>query len=479
MAGDGQSVERLREYLRTLKPQALAMLVAELERGLLRGDDTAGSELILQELRHAIRAAAQPVPRFGDAPRMFFLPLEPFLIDSRPDHKRMGRIARASLEPIWEWIVRDLMPAEAKALTEDVNRALQAGDRTKAEQVVRALHDRAIQRIRAAVAPVDLDEKARRKLTVQVSTPRALEDVTTLLRILEFRDVLAEWGRRLPSSIRVFERDQVDQAKALIDTATVSKSSDAAALQKSDIYLYGLVVVMGRLSAPWQLIRIATRAAESDATARVAETPYAAAVNLVLGEIENTVSELRTELKAGRPVAAMLKEIHDAARGLRTEMDLSYDSPWSRQLAAIRSDVSDLLRGEIESTPGRVRRLLRPRPVKEIAPGSVLDSVDVNEVESRVEFVGVCRNYAGELAISEVTLRTYSDLAQYLETGTRILLDALRHAVDADRPFRQSQVDAAIRFCRAVFGAEYAGLLAKAAEVAVQAGAVEKKQARV
>jgi hypothetical protein len=454
------------------------MLVAEVERGLLRGDDTAGSELILQELRHAMRAAAQPMPRFGDAARMFFVPHEPFLIDSRPDHKRMGRIARGSLEPIWEWIVRDLMPAEAKALTEDVNRALQAGDRTKAEQVVRALHDRAIQRIRAAVAGVDADEKARRKLAVQVGTPRALEDVTTLLRILEIRDVLADWGRRLPSSFRVFEREQADQAKALIDSATVSKSGEATAPQKSDVYLYGLVVVMGRLSAPWQLIRIATRAAESDVTARVAETPYAAAVNLVLGEIENTVSELRAELKAGRPVAAMLKEIHDAARGLRTEMDLSFDSPWSRQLAAIRSDVSDLLRGEIETTPGRVRRLLRPRPVKEIVPGSVLDSVDVSEAESRVEFVGVCRNFASELAISEVTLRTYSDLAQYLETGTRILLDALRHAGDADRPFRQSQVDAAIRFCRAVFGAEYAGLLAKAAEVAVQAGTVEKRPAR-
>src|SRR3974390_3240244 len=125
MAGDGQSVERLRGDLRTLKPQALAMLVAELERGLLRGDDTAGSELILQELRHAMRAAAQPMPRFGDAARMFFLPLEPFLIDARPDHKRIGRIARASLEPIWEWIVRDLMPAEEKALAEDVHAALQ------------------------------------------------------------------------------------------------------------------------------------------------------------------------------------------------------------------------------------------------------------------------------------------------------------------------------------------------------------------
>ena len=455
------------------------MLIAELERGLLRGEDAASSALVLQELRRAIRAETQAVPRIGDAARMFFAPLEPFLIDGRPDHKRLGRLARASLEPVWQWIGRDLMPAETKALTEDINRALLANDRVKAEHVVRALQGCAILRIKAAIAAVDFDEKAKRKLGVQVGTPRALEDITTLLQIFEIRDAVAEWVRRLPSQIRAFEREQIDQAKALIDAVTAAKQSETGTARKSDIYLYGLVVVMSRLAAPWQLIRLATRAADSDVTARIAETPYAVAVTIVLSEVENTLSDLRSELKAGRPVASMLKDIHDAARGLRTEMDLSFDSAWSRQLAAIRGDVSDLLKAEIETTPGRVRRLLRPRPDKEIAPGSALDSVDVSEVEARVEFVGVCRNYAGELAASEVTLRTYSELQHYLETGTKVLLDSLRSAGDSDRPFRQSQVDAAIRFCRTVFGSEYAGLLAKAAEVAAQSGIVERKPARV
>ena len=88
----------------------------------------------------------------------------------------------------------------------------------------------------------------------------------------------------------------------------------------------------------------------------------------------------------------------------------------------------------------------------------------------RVEFVGACRQYASELAVNEVTTRAHSELTLQLETGTKVLLDSLRHAGDGDRPFRQSQVDAAIRFCRTVFGSEYASLLAKAAEVAVQTG---------
>ena len=67
-----------------------------------------------------------------------------------------------------------------------------------------------------------------------------------------------------------------------------------------------------------------------------------------------------------------------------------------------------------------------------------------------------------------MTVRSYTELQNYLESGTKILLDALRQASDADRPFRQSQMDAAIRFCRTMFGADYAGLLAKAAEIAVR-----------
>ena len=87
MTSDGQAVERLRDYLRTLRPEARAMLVVELERGLLRGEESAGSDLILQELRRTIRAAGQPVTRIGNAARLFFAPVEPFLIDDAADHK--------------------------------------------------------------------------------------------------------------------------------------------------------------------------------------------------------------------------------------------------------------------------------------------------------------------------------------------------------------------------------------------------------
>jgi hypothetical protein len=235
-----------------------------------------------------------------------------------------------------------------------------------------------------------------------------------------------------------------------------------------DLLPYALVLVLTRLTSPWQVIRLAITAAQSDHDTRVANTNFAPAVGHALADTERMVGELRDDLKRGAATAgiAQLKSIHDAVRGLRSELDLAPDSAWGRQLAAIRGEVSNLLKTELESLPGRLRRLLRPRAARDIARGSALDDSDVADAEAQIEILAACRNLASELAVTEMTLRMYHEVEQYLDTGKQGLLEALRNAGDADRTFRQSQVDAAVRFGGKVFGKDYATLLTKAAEVA-------------
>ena len=81
--------------------------------------------------------------------------------------------------------------------------------------------------------------------------------------------------------------------------------------------------------------------------------------------------------------------------------------------------MSNALKSEIESVPGRVRRLLRQRPDKDIIAGAKLDRAEIDETAALIDFVAACRNYAGELAINEVTLRAHSDLQHYVEVGDR------------------------------------------------------------
>jgi hypothetical protein len=481
MAIDGQTAEKLRGFLRELTPRARAMLLAELERG---GAPLPGSDIIIRELRNAERPADAPsarpaapaalVPTPDPAPaaptpsdldaqaaRMFFAFLEPFFVDDAPEYVHHGRLARASAEPIWQWICRDLVPADAKTYAENATKLLGAGQATNAFQ------ERVAQAIDQALAATARDDKARRQLAHQIGTPRALDDARYLGTILRSRDVLAVLAGKIPPKIRNLTDEQIGSVIGFLDST---------AGRQREVYIMALVLVLGRLAAPWQLIRIAIKAADSDFPNRIAETPYAPAVTIVLAELERLVRVLDANLRRGQAMEqpTLLKDIHDAARGLRTEIDFSADSTWARSLAAIRGQLAVALRPEIESVPGRVRRMLRLRASKDIVPGSALDASDVAETEALLGFVGQCRNYANELAINEMTNRAFSEVQNYLETHTDQLLDGLRMAGKVDRSYRQSQFDAAVRFCGKVFGAEYAETLVKAAEVAL---ASERKAA--
>ena len=96
---DGQHPpERLRRYLKDLNPEARASLLADLEAGALRRDQLPEADLILGELRRM-----HTVPREHPSPQqLLFAPLTPFVIDDNPARKHPGRIARGSLEWIWQ-----------------------------------------------------------------------------------------------------------------------------------------------------------------------------------------------------------------------------------------------------------------------------------------------------------------------------------------------------------------------------------------
>ena len=142
-----------------------------------------------------------------------------------------------------------------------------------------------------------------------------------------------------------------------------------------------LTMIMQRLTAPWQIIRIAIKMAASDDELRVAGTPYGIAVTIALHDLFCLATGLRLDIRRGHfaNVPENLKALHDGVRGLRTELDLRNDSTWGKQLASIRADISNTLQSEIESVPGRVRRILRQRPDKDIPAGARVDIAEVQE----------------------------------------------------------------------------------------------------
>jgi hypothetical protein len=469
MAAGGLSVERLQEHLQQLSPAARALLVTRLEDAARRGERIPGGEALLHELRGVLRESREPGARRDHVARHFFQAVELFLIDDSA-HKRQGRIARASLESLWRWICRDLVPQEAATYSAELGRALTAADSGASQHLTDVFQSLVAERIRSKLDSVQDDHKARRRLIGQIGTLDALDDVRDLRTVLSGRATFALIGTQLPARIRNLADAQLVDVKALLDSPLGGRG---------ELLPQALILVMSRLAAPWQLIRLGVKAAASDDVSRIAKTPYGAAITITLAEIDRMVFELQTRLRRGAGPAAnsLLYSIHDGIRGMRTELDFPPDSPCGQGLAAIRAQISEVLEAPIESAPARVRSLLRPPPTREIAPNAVLDAGEITETEALLEFLAICRNHASDLAISEMTVRTCNQVQQYLDTATPVLLEALRGAGAAERPFRQSQLDAAMRFSAKVFGKEYAVLLAKAAGVA--ANSERKAAARV
>jgi hypothetical protein len=455
--------ERLRDYFQQLPPKTLSLLATEFEKALARGEDTVVAEFVLGELRKLVRHPdATDLPRIDDLQRVVFAPLEPFLVDGAD--MRPGQIKRSSLGPIWAWLTQAGAPEQAETFRREYGEAREANQQTACEQSLRRFHLAAAEAIAAVLAPSSADRHRGR-----AGAPGVVEDLPAVQIILANRDALETLRSRLPRIMSIFGDVQVASIRGVI--------GQLPSLQSGPVLPFVISLVMQRMTSPWQITRLAVNFAASDEETRIASTPFGVAVTMALHDLAAQVDQLLAEIKRGHfdEGAHHLKSLHDGVRDLRSELDFRSDSTWGRQLSAIRAGIANSLTSEIESVPGRVRRLLRQRSDRDINAGARLDTSEADETVALVNFVAICRNYASELAISEVTLRSFSDMQHYLETATEALVESLRSGDARVRAFRQMQVELAIRFCEVIFGHDYASLMNKAAEVALSG---ERKSSR-
>jgi hypothetical protein len=437
------STERLRDYLAQLPPQSQALLMREFERAIERGEDIVVANFVLEQLRKVVRGTEEDDevrPRTDDPARLLYGPLEPFLVESNFP-VRPGQIRRTSLLPIWQWLGRDGAPDAARAFETALAEIRQSGSNAGLEGATRKFQHAAADAIIKVAAPVAGDD--RQRALSRIGPPNVVEDLLSVAGVLRAREALDTLGSRMPGQMRVFSEAQI---------ASVGAALNVPSLQTPQLLPFALSLIMQRLTQPWQIIRLAIKMAASDDEIRVAATPYGIAVTIALHDLSFLTACLRTDIRRSQ---------FDNVGELRN------DSAWGRQLTSIRAEISNSLQSEIESVPGRVRRILRQRADKDIAAAPKIDAAEVEEIAALIDFVAVCRTYASELAINEVTLRTYSDLQHYVERSTESLVQALRGGDTKARAYRQTQAQAAIRFCEILFGHDYASLMSRAAENAV------------
>ncbi len=352
-----EAPDRIQEFLRRLTPLARGDLLIELERLEVCGSEIPGSAVILARLRAEFRSDGSTQNRAGNPSRYFFAPLEPLLVDGAPEHANSGHILRGSLAPVWEWISRDLLPTMARDYAKGINELIAANNQREAMRVAASFQTKIVKYLENTLGSVDGADQTRVKLATYTASQAAYGDLTKILCVLRARDALAKFSDALPATIKKFDDTRVAKVAALLD---------AFGKKHAEALPFALALVAKRLRTPWQLIRLATKAAPSKDAADIAATPYAIAVSMVLDRLEDNRSALRVALRNNRVLVCreILADIYDTEYALQVRIDLLDESAWGARLHNLMNAIAALVEAEVSRFPVNIGHVLGSRSLR-------------------------------------------------------------------------------------------------------------------
>ena len=349
--------DRIQEFLLRLTPPTRFSLLTELERLETCDSEVPGSAEVLAKLRSEFRKDGSSQNRVSLPPRFFFAPLESLLIDGAPEHANSGRIQRGSLASIWEWISRDLLPTMARDYVKKIDELTAANNEREARQIAAAFQTKVIKSLENTLSSSGGADQIRVKLATYTASRAAYGDLTKMLCVLRARDALAKFNNTLPVKIEKFDDERLAKIAALLGEFG---KSHAEALP------FALALVAKRLKTPWQLIRLATKAAPSRNAADIAAAPYAITVSMVLDRLDGKRLALRVALKSDRFLVAreILIEIYDIEYALQNSIDLFDESAWGERLRTLMHAIAALVEAEVSRFPDNIGHVLSSRSLR-------------------------------------------------------------------------------------------------------------------
>jgi hypothetical protein len=349
--------DQIQEFLQRLTPLMRSSLLTELERLETCEDALPGCAEIVAKLRAEFRKDGSTQDRINNPSRHFFAPLEPLLVDGAPEHANLGRIQRGSLAAIWEWISRDLLPTMARDYIKKIDELILANHPREARRVAATFQIKVVKYLESTLGSSDGANQTRQKLATYTASRAAYGDLTKMLSVLREHSALAKFDGALPARIDKFDDGRVAKITALLD---------AFRKNHAEVLPFALTLVANRLKIPWELIRLATKAAPTKNATDVAATPYAITVSMALDRLEDNRSALRVALRNNRILVSkeILKHIYDTEYALQVRIDQLGPSEWGLRLNELMTSIGALVEAEVARFPDNVGHVLGSRRLR-------------------------------------------------------------------------------------------------------------------
>jgi len=335
----------LQSFLGSLPEHVAARLAKAVEVDRLTEGMGLPHELILEALRPTLRRSEHrhrtPTPL-----RLFCQPFEDLLSSGPQKEKQKGRIARASVSPVWNWLCKALIPDEATSYLLDVKALVLAYKFEDAEMRATLFRALAGEALGAAIAR---DRKAARLALINDAAVADAEEMSMLLRaapsMLEIQQIL-------PKPVPALTDELLWNLRRIYDEVAASVV-DAAP--------YVPVVAMRRLAKPWEALKLGLLITHQAQDTLISSTDLGLVGDILFCEME----ECRVAIHAVRPpefdVDALLKHLTgftDVSSAIVKEVEILRRGKWGQRLLKDRAAVGAVMDGFMERAPKEIAAAL-------------------------------------------------------------------------------------------------------------------------
>ncbi len=460
---------KLKSYLGSLSPQAVEALVRNLERAKTEKNADPNIQFILAAAVKLLRKPQKVTPdiqggeqRRGQIQRMFFSPLDDFLINEVLPNRQEGRIYRGILDKVWAWLCRDVLATDVRIVLEQAGNATVSGERVDA--LVHALRSRSVELIGDALHRAEISEKAHRRIGIELGGERGIAEVRDILKVFAAEKWLSPLLQSIPDRINEHRLKKDMDVLRLVDKCSARFPDHVPVLAAA---------LVERSETPSALCTFAGRLVGDDDPKAIASSQFAPFVDVVMSEAER-LQILAFEHRNHNPdpvaFSQALSEYHTLVRGVERDIDLTVTGKWHKQLSETKRSISGVVTRELDGAHGAIRRALR-LPKHDQSGKLVVDQSAIDDAVRALRVVGMVRNASETFAVNEIGKRTRQAVEQTLEIMTRSLITDLGKAKGQQLEASTAAADAAIMLSEIYFGADYAAQLRRSRQSAVGKGA--------
>ena len=463
--------QRLSAFLGRLAPPTAVKLATGLERARLMGEEGLPYDLIMSSLRPALEKCEGPRPGLSDPLRHFCSPFEGLLVDRRDPVGHARQILRTSIDPVWLWLSRELLPDALPDLTERIIEHTLADDIDALESSVAVLHASCSAALLSVMEETRKDVAQRRKLERQLGGDDILEDARLMGEALTVAPFLLEVEKTLPNKFDSLDDDQV---------ALVSEIYKDASDVSPEHAIYVPLVLMSRLSAPWQVLRLARKVAGLGNDAALNRSGLSELGEIFLHEIEDIADRFegqrpgKTDLNR---MACDIKRFASISQGFIGEIDTRRVSDWGHRILAARAKLSASITEEMSRFQQDIAKALPlhqvgsygkngpRRPDVSHAP----DAARVDKARCDMQFLKNIGPFADSIGVQAHSHTILQQVETYLVAYEDGLIEEIRKTHDDERENALACLNVVIGIRDMMGQAEAAAVLRRRARVAAQA----------